>query len=152
MLNTLELLSRIQIFQFFAPFVRQLLEIIADATPLGTFLLFFVTTQTILFWILDQNSFTPKYESLAGFANCFVDAYRLALGDFEVAGSFVENTDYIFMFWFIFIVNTLVALLIILNMVIAVMGSTFTRVEEQQTAHILRGKLILIFANYHRFP
>ena len=93
MLNTLELLSRIQIFPFFAPFVRQLQEIIVDATPLGAFLLFFVITQTILFWILDQNSNEPKYEGVDGFANCFVDSYRLALGDFEVADSFVDNTD-----------------------------------------------------------
>ena len=54
--NTVELFSRIRIFDFFAYFVRQVVEIIVDALPLGTMLGLIVVVQTILFWIIDQNS------------------------------------------------------------------------------------------------
>ena len=42
-------------------------------------------------------------------------------------------------------------MLVILNMVIAVMGSTFERVEETADAEVLRSKLKLIIGNYYRF-
>ena len=42
LLNLLELLTRVKIFDFFAYFVRQLKEIIKDAIPLGTMLAFIV--------------------------------------------------------------------------------------------------------------
>ena len=130
MLNTLELLERITIFDFFALFVRQLKEIIGDSLPLAAMLAFIVINQTIIFWILDQNSNEAKYAGLSGFGLCLVDSYRLALGDFDITVSFVDNTEEIFLFWFIFFISTLVALLLILNMVIAVMGNTFSRVGD----------------------
>lgn len=52
-LNMLELMSRIRIFEYFSYFVRQLIEIMVDAMPLGAMLAMIVLTQTILFWILD---------------------------------------------------------------------------------------------------
>ena len=81
-----------------------------------------------------------------------IDSYRLALGDFEVTESFQGETEYELLFWTLFFIGTLVSLLVILNMVIAVMGSTFERVSEQTEAHILREKLSLVLENYHRFP
>ena len=77
-----------------------------------------------------------------------IDSYRLSLGDFEIAGSFVENTDYILIFWCIFFIATLISLLIILNMVIAVMGGTFGRVEASMQSEICRAKLQIII-QYH---
>ena len=126
----LELFSRVRIFDFFAYFVRQLEEIVKDALPLGSMLLFITLSQMLLFWILDQNSDKPKYEGFTGLGRCFIDSYRLSIGDFEVAGSFVDNTDYIIVFWIIFFMGTLISLLVILNMVVALMGSTFERVNE----------------------
>jgi len=57
----------------------------------------------------------------------------------------------IIVFWLAFFLSTLIALLIILNMVIAVMGSAFERVEAEMSSHIYRSKLTLIIDNYHRF-
>lgn len=54
--NTVELFIRVRIFDFFAYFVRQLTEIVEDAVPLGAMLGLIVLTQTLLFWVLDQNS------------------------------------------------------------------------------------------------
>ena len=148
----LELFSRVRIFDFFAYFVRQLNEIVYDALPLGTMLAFIVMAQTLLFWILDMNSNEPTYEGMDGFGRCMIDSYRLALGDFEIAESFDDNMRHEAIFWTIFFIGTLVSLLIILNMVIAVMGGTFERVQEQTEAYILRERLRLILENLHRMP
>ena len=67
-----------------------------------------------------------------GFGHILMDSYRLALGDFEWTEKFVGNTNgnQIMVFWIVFFLGTLISLLIILNMVIAVMGSAFLRIEE----------------------
>ena len=56
LLNMIELFSRVRIFDFFAYFCRQIEEIVLDALPLGAMLGFIVLAQTLIFWILDQNS------------------------------------------------------------------------------------------------
>ena len=87
---------------------------------------FIVITQTLLFWVLDQNSTQSDYDGFAGFGRCLINSYRLALGDFEIVGdNFTVYSDNVIIFWLIFCVGTLVSLLIILNMVIAIMGGTF---------------------------
>ena len=82
-----------------------------------------------------------------------IDSYRLALGDFEITGNFMDNMEgnQILVFWLVFFVGTLISLLIILNMVIAVMGSAFEKVDEENMNHIYRSKLQLIEQNFHRF-
>ena len=62
------------------------------------------------------------------------------------------NNDYMFVFWLIFLIGTLCALMIILNMVIAVMSSTFTRVDEENEAHIYRERLLTILDKINHFP
>ena len=106
--------------------------------------------------MLDQNSVEPAYSDLSGFFMCMIDSYRLALGDFEVVGNFFgdegNNSEFKVIFWFIFFVGTLVSLLIILNMVIAVMGATFERVDSDTEAHIYRTRLTSIVHNFYMFP
>lgn len=82
LLNVYELFLRVTIFKFFAPFVNQLECIIAESVPLMSILLLIILVQTILFWVLDQNSISRNYEGVSGFFICIVDSYRLALGDF----------------------------------------------------------------------
>ena len=97
--NMIELSSRIRIFSYFAYFVAQLINIIYDAMPLGAMLAFIIVCQTVLFWILDQNSIEAKYEGMTGFGNVLIDSYRLSLGDFEITGNFVDNTKNIMIFY-----------------------------------------------------
>ena len=56
-----QLLNIIRIFDFFASFVRSLMEIVKDAAQIGSMLLFIVTTLSFLFYILDLNSKEPAY-------------------------------------------------------------------------------------------
>ena len=71
----------------------------------------------------------------------------LSLGEFNIADNFTNaehSTLSVIVFWLTFFLMTIIALLIILNMVIAVMGSAFQRVEAEMSSHIYRSKLILI--------
>ena len=48
-----QLFYLIRIFDFFAAFVRQLVEIMNDMLPIGSVLLFVVCAQGLLFYVLD---------------------------------------------------------------------------------------------------
>ena len=150
-LNVLEFFYRVRIFNFFAYFVRQFQEICYDSMPLGSILAFIVVTQSLLFWIIDQNqsdSENQHYKGVEGFFGCLMDSYRLALGDFVMTENFSDSSQ--IMFWFVFFVGTLISLLIILNMVIAVMSSTFERVAAETQAQIYRTQLTLISNNFYK--
>ena len=149
-----QLFYLIRIFDFFAAFVRSLIEILKDVTPIGSVLLFITVTQGALFYILDMNQTTPTFHGagLAGLGALFVNSYRLTLGDFELTTFHAEAGVYSIFFWLIFVLGTLVSLLILLNMVIAVMSATFERVAGETEAHLYREKLIAILDRIHLFP
>lgn len=80
-----------------------------------------------------------------------IESYRMALGDFEAFGSFENNPDN-YMFLILFTIGSILQLLIILNMVIAVMGSSFEKVESDQEAYMLKEKLSIVLDNWFRLP
>ena len=86
-----------------------------------------------------------------GFFNCMIDSFRLALGDASITEYFVDNTEYIACFWFLFILGSLFETLIILNMVIALIWGTFDRVNANMVGDIRRAKIGLVCDNYHSF-
>ena len=69
-----------------------------------------------------------------------IDSYRFALGDFNIVDTFGES-DYMVLFWIIFFIGTVIQMLIILNMVIAVMGSAFEEVNSTNEANVYKAKL-----------
>merc|ERR1712224_367733 len=85
------------------------------------------------------------------FTQAMIESYRMALGDFECFGRFENNPDY-YMFLILFIIGSVLQLLIILNMVIAVMGSSFEKVESDQEAYMLQEKLSICLDNWFRIP
>ena len=89
----------------------------------------------------------------SGFFTCMVDSYRLALGDFAVWENFSDDgvSDYLFVFYTVFFVGTLISMLILLNMVLAVMGAAFSKVKENEEAVIVRQNLKDVVTNYYRF-
>lgn len=153
----MEFCERVKIFDFFAYFVRQLKEIMKDSAPLAAMFGFLVVAQALLYWILDQNSKEQSYLGIYGFIESVLDSFRLSIGDSEnIGNAFTEEegtTEYLWLFQLIFIVGTVLQVLIILNMVIAVMSSTFARVEADTEAHILRERISLLadFLDQGRF-
>ena len=55
----------------------------------------------------------------------FIFAYRMGLGDFDTDGFETRDEALIYVLWFL---NTLVVLIVLLNLLIAIMGDTFDRV------------------------
>jgi hypothetical protein len=148
-----ELPNQIRIFDFFSAFVRQLNMILVDSAQIVTMLASVVFFFMFIFWILDKTATVdpenedPDYEPFwypggVGLIRAIIDSYRMALGDFEITTKF--GGDYEMMYWVLFFFGTFIALLIILNMVIAVMSASFAKVEEANSAHIMREKLEVI--------
>ena len=154
-----QLLSQLRIFDFFSGFVRSLVEITKDAAQIGAMLLFVIITLSFLWFILDMNAENPKYSGddysfiFFGWFVVFMNSYRASVaGDFPIIDDFDEsNNAYKVPFYVIFFCGTLVSGIIILNMVIAIMGSTFERVEGENEAHMYREKLLAILDKIHLF-
>ena len=86
------------------------------------------------FWILgragDEGNFAGK-----SIFDAFIFSYKMGLGDFNTDGFNTKHEDLIWALWFL---NTLIILIILLNLVIAIMGDTFDRVQETQEATMLQ--------------
>ena len=57
----------------------------------------------------------------------FVFSYRMGLGDFDTDGFQTRDEELIYVLW---LLNTLIILIVLLNLIIALMGDTFDRVQE----------------------
>ena len=90
LLMNFQLFDVIRKFDFFAAFVRSLVEILTDMAPIGSVLIFVTVAQGMLFFILDMNQDDPTFQGkgLPGLGNLFVDSYRLPLGDFTITSYF----------------------------------------------------------------
>lgn len=81
------------------------------------------------FYILGFNKFTSNGENYTGsnFVMAVIYSYRQALGQWET-GSFKQPDEiFISILW---LLNTIISLIILLNLVIALMGDTFDKVNE----------------------
>lgn len=85
------------------------------------------------FYILGKNG----EENFTGhdIFDSFIYTYRMAFGDFDTDNFDTEDEALIWILWFI---NTLIVLVILLNLVIAIMGDTFDRVQETQESTMLK--------------
>ena len=118
-------------------------------------LFFVIVTQALLLYILDANSdqFVYRDKGVRGFFKAMLDSYALSVGDFEpVQTAFVDNSDYEWLFWIIFLFGTLMSLILLLNMVIAVMSMALEEVVNESEALVNREKLIDMLTNIHMLP
>jgi hypothetical protein len=144
LLQNITLLNYLKVFDGWANFVRALISIIQESKTLLICLAIFVLTQTFMFYILLQNV-PPVYEGdgemmPSGFLSILLNSYRFALGDFNIL-SYFETQANPFMFWFIFVISTLIQILIMLNMLIAVMTATFDDCNQNESANIYKAKM-----------
>ena len=105
----------------------------------------FVLMQTFMFYIMLQNLTAPPKELNGdllptGFFAIMLNSYRFVLGEFNILEYFCDQENPI-VFWFIFVVSTLFQVLIFLNMLIAVMTSTFELEETKAKSNIYKAKL-----------
>ena len=145
LIQTTTLLNFLKVFETWANFVRAVTQIIKSAKTLFMCLAIFVLMQTFMFYIMLQNLTAPPKELNGdllptGFFAIMLNSYRFVLGEFNILEYFCDQENPI-VFWFIFVVSTLFQVLIFLNMLIAVMTSTFELEETKATANIYKAKL-----------
>ena len=122
----------LRIFEATASLVRMIVEITADMKYFLVMLMLAVLAFANAFYILRVGE--PDTEQL--FPYSLVFAYRMGLGDF-ITDEFGSSKDEILV-WIMWFVNTLLINIILLNLLIAIMGDTFDRVQETSEASMLK--------------
>ena len=97
------------------------------------------------FWILGRNS-SPENGNFAGeeITDGFIFSYRMILGDFQVDGFGTKDEQIL---WILFLLNTIILTVVLLNLVIAIMGDTFDRVQKSQESTMLKELVSMILEN-----
>ena len=114
--------------------IRMIIEIIKDMKNFVGVLMIATIAFANSFYILGRNS---EEGNLAGedVWAAFIFSYKMGLGDFNTDGFETVDEEIL---WIIFVINTLIILVVLLNLVIAIMGDTFDRVQETQDKSMLR--------------
>ena len=87
------------------------------------------------YYILSKNNISSEafYENT--FFTAFLYAYQQALGAFDVSTFVDEDKHLLFFIWFF---NSLILFIILLNMIVAAMGDTFDKVQENSSNSSLK--------------
>ena len=122
----------LRIFNTTASMVRMIVEITSDMKYFLMVLMMAVFAFANAFYILNVGE--PDMAQL--FPYSLVFSYRMGLGDF-ITDEFGGSKDEILV-WVMWFVNTLIINIILLNLLIAIMGDTFDRVQETTEASMLK--------------
>ncbi|CDW77734.1 wd-40 repeat protein [Stylonychia lemnae] len=137
----------LRIFDSSSHLVRTIIEITFDIRNfLFVFFLGIIGFGTS-FYILSNNNLKEKEGAvfIESFWESFIFSYRMALGDFQL-DDFPKATD-IFLIYTLFVICSLFSAVILLNMLVAIMGDSFNRVNETSENQIVREHLQLIVEN-----
>ena len=120
----------LRIFSSTAYLARMIIEIVKDMKFFVSVLMIATMAFANAFYILGRNS-SDDAGNLAGskITDAFIFAYRMGIGDFQTGGFWTRDEEIL---WIIFLFNTILVLVVLLNLVIAIMGDTFDRVQETQ--------------------
>ena len=141
----------LRLFKTTAPIVRMIMQIISDMTTFSFVLTIAVVGFANTFYILSLNGVDYKacqpedFEGLSiedieklsakctpltgtSFFTAIIYSFRTGLGDFDTNG--YDNIAASQMIWIFFIACAILIQIILLNMLIAIMGDTFSRVTE----------------------
>lgn len=105
-----------------------IIEIVKDMKYFAFVLFLAVLAFANAFFVLSENS-DPVEGRFSGknFFFALIFSYRMGLGDFDTSGFGTKDE---ILLWILWLVNTLTILILLLNLVIAIMGDTFDRVQE----------------------
>jgi len=112
--------------------------IIAISSDMKYFLLILMLTIAGFgnwFMILARNYDTKEMFTGNNYWRSFLYSYRQALGDFNTDAFSDTDEYYLYAIW---VLNTMVTLIIFLNLLIAIMGDTFDRVQEASENNMLK--------------
>lgn len=123
----------LRIFFATAHLVRMIIEIIYDMRYF--ILIFFISVFAFAnaFYILGRN----MSDNLAGstFLLGFIYSYRMGLGDWDTGDFDGRDQWLLYTLWFL---NSFIILIVLLNLVIAIMGDSFDRIQERSEQSLLQ--------------
>lgn len=139
----------LRIFFATAYLVRMIIEIMLDMKFFVSVLMIATVAFANAFYILGRNS-DPETGNLAGenFFDALIFSYKMGLGDFITDGFVTQDEE---LLWILFLLNSLIILIVLLNLVIAIMGDTFDRVQETQDNAMLKELTNMIRENEFLF-
>ena len=139
----------LRIFFATAYLVRMIIEIVLDMKFFVSVLMIGTMAFANSFYIFGRNS-DPTDGNLAGsdISQAFIFSYRIGLGDFDTSGFTTRDQEIL---WIVFFLNTMIIQIVLLNLVIAIMGDTFDRVQETQENSMLRELAQMIRENEFLF-
>jgi len=112
---------------------KMMIQITYDSRYFLLVFLMSVAAFANIFWIV-QNKDAKFTGSNLGYA--FIYSYRTSLGDWDT-DNFVEG--YETLIWILWLLSTLFTLTILLNLLIAIMGDTFSKIQETAESNAYRG-------------
>lgn len=124
-----------RIFESTAALIRMVIEITFD---MKYFLFVFILSVAGFgncFMILARNYGTDSMFTGQTYWRAFIYSYNQAMGNFDTDAYSQTDKYYLFSLWFL---NTMVTLIIFLNLLIAIMGDSFDRVQETAENNMLK--------------
>ena len=128
-----------RLFKPFSAFIRMITEIIKDIQVFMVMLIIALMSFANVIFILnlnreengcgDSEECGPIYEALVGVApiDALIHSYLTGLGEFGKDNYSMENAWTV---WVMFILATLIVQLVFMNLLIAIMGDSFSRINE----------------------
>ena len=125
-----------RIFYSTAAMIRMVIEIAYDMKYFLLILLLTVTGFGNAYFILASSNLTDGvYFTGDTFWRAFIYAYNQSLGSFDTSAYAGTDKHLLFTIWWL---NTMIVLIIMLNLLIAIMGDTFDRVQETSENNMLK--------------
>ena len=134
----------LRIFYSTAYLVRMIIEIMWDMKVFVGVLMIATAAFGNAFYILDRNS--TEEENIIGknFIDALIYSYKMGLGDFDTDNFGTRDEEVL---WIFFILNSIIVLIVLLNLLIAIMGDTFDKVQETQVSSIFKERASMILEN-----
>ena len=123
--------------------ISMILEIVVDMKYFLWVLIISACAFGNSFWILGRNSESGNFAG-EEITDGFIFSYRMILGDFQVSGFSTKDEEIL---WILFLLNTVILTIVLLNLVIAIMGDTFDRVQKSQESTMLKELVLMILEN-----
>lgn len=135
-----------RMFESTAALVRMIIEITVDINTFLTLFMMFIFAFANSFYIIARND--PDGEMFTGdtLFKAFIFSYRTGMGDFETDGFEYRDMIIVYFLWFF---TSVLILIISLNLLLAIMGDTFDRVQETQRNFVLKEFANIVVENNH---
>lgn len=130
-----------------AAFIRMIREIIIDCRAFGIMLFLCVCLFGNTLLILDQSRRIEEIDLIneeaigVPFIDSIIRSYLVGLGEFGMDNYSASNAGLV---WSYFILSTFIIQLVFMNLLIAIMGDTFDRVQEVKEQSSLQEKLQMV--------